>query len=82
VHKLHTFISRKILTLDCRIILQNLHNETGIDLENIVYYKGETHYFVMTAKKHSLLAKGVLRQVQFIIFVVKKILVIHKHDHS
>ncbi|CAH8678624.1 unnamed protein product [Schistosoma rodhaini] len=39
-----------------------LATETGIDLENIVYYKDETHYFVMTAKKHSLLAKGVLKQ--------------------
>ncbi|KAF6768201.1 hypothetical protein AHF37_05402, partial [Paragonimus kellicotti] len=36
--------------------------DTGVDLENIVYYKDETHYFVMTAKKHSLLAKGVLKQ--------------------
>ncbi|XP_029952096.1 protein-methionine sulfoxide oxidase mical2b-like [Salarias fasciatus] len=37
-----------------------LRDETGIDLENIVYYKDQTHYFVMTAKKHSLLEKGVL----------------------
>ena len=28
-----------------------------------MYYKGETHYFVMTAKKASLLEKGVLYQV-------------------
>ena len=35
----------------------------GIDLENIVYYKDETHYFVMTAKKTSLLSKGVLKKV-------------------
>lgn len=35
----------------------------GIDLENIVYYKDETHYFVMTAKKQCLLDKGVLREV-------------------
>uniref|UniRef100_A0A8D0H3I5 Molecule interacting with CasL protein 1 n=1 Tax=Sphenodon punctatus TaxID=8508 RepID=A0A8D0H3I5_SPHPU len=41
---------------------QNLYNKTGIDLENIVYYKDDTHYFVMTAKKHSLLKKGVIRQ--------------------
>ena len=27
-----------------------LRNATGIDLENIVYYKDETHYFVMTAR--------------------------------
>lgn len=35
----------------------------GIALENIVYYKDETHYFVMTPKKQSLLEKGVLYQV-------------------
>ncbi|XP_060892810.1 F-actin-monooxygenase mical2b isoform X9 [Labrus mixtus] len=37
-----------------------LKDETGIDLENIVYYKDNTHYFVMTAKKLSLLDKGVI----------------------
>ncbi|XP_056272569.1 F-actin-monooxygenase mical2b isoform X3 [Pseudoliparis swirei] len=37
-----------------------LKEETGIDLENIVYYKDHTHYFVMTAKKLSLLDKGVI----------------------
>ncbi|XP_029351486.1 protein-methionine sulfoxide oxidase mical3a-like isoform X3 [Echeneis naucrates] len=41
---------------------RDLHQETGIDLENIVYYKDDTHYFVMTAKKQSLLDKGVIRQ--------------------
>ncbi|KAM3919651.1 F-actin-monooxygenase MICAL2 isoform 3-T4 [Leptodactylus fuscus] len=39
---------------------QDLKEETGIDLENIVYYKDSTHYFVMTAKKQSLLDKGVI----------------------
>uniref|UniRef100_A0AAY4BAG2 F-actin monooxygenase n=1 Tax=Denticeps clupeoides TaxID=299321 RepID=A0AAY4BAG2_9TELE len=39
---------------------QDLRQETGIDLENIVYYKDNTHYFVMTAKKQSLLDKGVI----------------------
>ncbi|XP_067256249.1 F-actin-monooxygenase mical2b isoform X21 [Chanodichthys erythropterus] len=39
---------------------QDLKQETGIDLENIVYYKDNTHYFVMTAKKQSLLDKGVI----------------------
>ncbi|XP_068452086.1 F-actin-monooxygenase mical2b isoform X1 [Clinocottus analis] len=38
----------------------DLKEETGIDLENIVYYRDNTHYFVMTAKKQSLLDKGVL----------------------
>ncbi|KAL6107293.1 mical2 [Pungitius sinensis] len=37
-----------------------LKEDTGIDLENIVYYRDNTHYFVMTAKKHSLLEKGVI----------------------
>ncbi|KAK3880510.1 hypothetical protein Pcinc_014999 [Petrolisthes cinctipes] len=41
---------------------KELYAATGIDLENIVYYKDETHYFVMTAKKHSLIDKGVILQ--------------------
>ena len=44
---------------------QDLKDSTGIDLENIVYYKDETHYFVMCAKKKSLLQKGVLKKVRF-----------------
>ena len=39
-----------------------LQQQTSIDLENIVYYKNDTHYFVMTAKKQSLLDKGVILQ--------------------
>ena len=42
---------------------QDLKEDTDIDLENIVYYKDDTHYFVMTAKKDSLLRKGVLLAV-------------------
>lgn len=42
---------------------KELQEETRIDLENIVYYKDDTHYFVMTAKKASLLEKGVIKQV-------------------
>lgn len=38
-------------------------SSVGIDLENIVYYKDSTHYFVMTAKKQSLLDKGVIINV-------------------
>ncbi|CAL8292395.1 unnamed protein product [Boreogadus saida] len=39
---------------------QDLREATGVDLENIVYYRDDTHYFVMTAKKQSLLEKGVI----------------------
>ncbi|XP_072408530.1 protein-methionine sulfoxide oxidase mical3a-like isoform X2 [Chiloscyllium punctatum] len=45
---------------------QDLREATGVDLENIVYYKDDTHYFVMTAKKQSLLEKGVILQVGFL----------------
>ena len=40
----------------------DLRDETGIDLENIVYYKDDTHYFVMTAKRQSLIDKDVIKQ--------------------
>jgi len=40
---------------------KNMENQTGIQLENIVYYKDLTHYFVMTAKKDSLIRKGVIK---------------------
>lgn len=43
---------------------QDLKETTGIDLENIVYYKDETHYFVMCAKKTSLIKKGVIKKVR------------------
>ena len=36
----------------------DLNEAKGVDLENIVYYKDATHYFVMTAKKQSLINKG------------------------
>ena len=39
-----------------------MKNDVGIDLENIVYYRGNTHYFVMTALRQSLLEKGVIRK--------------------
>ena len=40
---------------------KRLQLERGIRLENIVYYKDLTHYFVMTAKKDSLVQKGVIK---------------------
>ena len=40
----------------------NIEKDTGISLENIVYYKGDTHYFVMTATRKCLLDRGVLIQ--------------------
>jgi len=44
---------------------QELDAAMGIALENIVYYKDETHYFVMTPTKQSLLEKGVIYQVNY-----------------
>ena len=40
---------------------KDLETERGIRLENIVYYKDQTHYFVMTVKKDCLIKKGVIK---------------------
>ena len=40
----------------------SLEQKHGIKLENLIYYKDSTHYFVMTATKDSLLKKGVLKE--------------------
>ncbi|KAF0689399.1 Aste57867_19161 [Aphanomyces stellatus] len=37
-----------------------LKRELGVDVENVVYYRGEVHYVVMTPKKASLIDAGVL----------------------
>jgi hypothetical protein len=39
-----------------------MKEDEGIELENIVYYRGDTHYFVMTALKNCLLEKGVIKE--------------------
>jgi len=41
---------------------KDMSQEIGIDLENIVYYRGDTHYFVMTALKNCLLKRGVIKE--------------------
>jgi len=38
----------------------DMEKDKGIALENIVYYKGATHYFVMTALRKSLIERGVI----------------------
>jgi hypothetical protein len=50
----------------------DLKRDAGIDLENIVYYKDDTHYFVMTAKKQSLIQRGVVIEVRPTIKFVKE----------
>ena len=49
---------------------KDLDQAHGIDLENILYMKDATHYFVMTAKKQSLLKRGVLMQVAEAIYIM------------
>lgn len=49
--------------ISCTFVFLFFFYFLGIDLENIVYYKDDTHYFVMTAKKQSLLEKGVILHV-------------------
>ncbi|KAG7398052.1 hypothetical protein PHYBOEH_011783 [Phytophthora boehmeriae] len=36
--------------------------DIGVDLENIVYYRGEMHYLVMTPKRQNLLEQKVLKE--------------------
>jgi hypothetical protein len=45
----------------CRPLFDQLKLEHGADLENIVYYRGDTHYFVMTPRVANLVERGVLR---------------------
>ncbi|KAK1938964.1 [F-actin]-monooxygenase MICAL1 [Phytophthora citrophthora] len=40
----------------------NKLRECDIDLENIVYFRGEMHYLVMTPKRQNLLLHGVVRE--------------------
>ena len=55
--------------LHCQKAFKALAMEHGINLENIVYFKDETHYFVMTALKQSLIQKGVLKEVRILMAV-------------
>lgn len=50
-----------LLSIYNQPFFRQLKDHFGIDLENLVYYREETHYFVMTAKKKSLLEKGVCK---------------------
>lgn len=59
----------------------DLADKYGIELENIVYYKDETHYFVMTAKKNSLLKKGVLKKVSTIVMLLATQVHTYKHTN-
>ena len=40
---------------------RQMEAQAGLRLENFVYYKDLTHYFVMTVKKDSLVRKGVIK---------------------
>ncbi|XP_071174859.1 F-actin-monooxygenase mical1-like isoform X1 [Mytilus edulis] len=42
-------------------LFKDLETKKGIKLENMVYYKDETHYFVMTPTKASLVRRGVFK---------------------
>ena len=50
-----------------------LYQRSGVRLENFVYYKNETHYFVMTAVKSSLLARGVLLMVSCLLLAEQSV---------
>ncbi|CAE8723990.1 unnamed protein product [Polarella glacialis] len=41
-----------------------VEQKTGVSLENFVYFKDETHYFVMAASYQSLIAAGILKELR------------------
>jgi len=43
---------------------KDIQERFNITLENLVYYQGETHYFVMTIKKNSLIDRGVFKEIK------------------
>jgi len=43
---------------------KEIQEKFNISLENLVYYKGETHYFVMTIKKNSLIDRNVFTEIK------------------
>jgi hypothetical protein len=45
-------------------MFKEIQDQFNISLENVVYYRGETHYFVMTIKKNSLFDRGVFKEMK------------------
>jgi hemerythrin-like domain-containing protein len=43
---------------------KEIQEKYHVALENLVYYQGETHYFVMTIKKNSLIERGVFKEIR------------------
>lgn len=49
-------------TTELKHKMLNKMREVGIDLENIVYFRGEMHYLVMTPKRHNLVVRRVVKK--------------------
>ena len=43
-------------------LFQSLQDQYGINLENLVYYRSDTHYLVMTPKRDCIIAKGIVNE--------------------
>jgi len=43
---------------------KEIQEKYKVSLENLVYYQGETHYFVMTIKKNSLIDRDVFKEIR------------------
>ena len=56
------FVNSNQVILLLQKFFRSLKADMKIDLENIVYFRSDTHYFVMTAKKDSLLERGVIKK--------------------
>lgn len=47
-----------------RAWLREVYQRTGLQLENFVYWKDETHYFVMATKPHCLVEAGIAKETK------------------
>ena len=45
-------------------LFSELKAKTGMEFENFVYFRDETHYFITTAKKKSIIDKGIVKRVR------------------
>ncbi len=61
---------------------KSLSSTHGIDLENVVFFKNEYYYFVMTATKSSLLSKGVVLEVNYLIQIFLFTIIIVPATHN
>ena len=44
-------------------LFSELKDKSGLEFENFVYFRDESHYFIMTARKKSVVEAGIVKKV-------------------